>query len=356
MAVLAGRPRARVTSAEILVRIVWQTENIMHLVKRVLSSMALTIGLSTATALTQVVDKNGALSVNGVNRGVGAEVVKAKRVATADSLRAGIPRASSSPVTYVDNKKVQATFPMRGDVILYDGMSGVPPFTVGIGHHNKTELAEIHNIKTHIIYVLQGSDEYVTGGTLVNPKTTRPNEIRGTAVEGGETHHLSKGDVVVMPPNNPHWHADAHSLIYLNVAVYAQAAATASSSQMTYIDSKKVAAFFAKPGLLCDARSGEPSYSVGVAKHNKPEAAEIHENRTDIFYILEGSDTFVTGGTLVDPKTIHPNEIRGTGIEGGETYHLSKGDILVVPKSTPYWQKEVDSSVYYSVAIYAPEG
>jgi hypothetical protein len=43
------------------------------------------------------------------------------------------------------------------------------------------------------------------GGTVVAPKATGPGEIRGSAIEGGETRALAPGDVVVVPHGVPHW-------------------------------------------------------------------------------------------------------------------------------------------------------
>ena len=51
-------------------------------------------------------------------------------------------------------------------------------------------MAEIHTRDTDIIYVLQGSATLVTGGTAVDAKDTGPEELRGTAIEGGETREL----------------------------------------------------------------------------------------------------------------------------------------------------------------------
>ena len=70
---------------------------------------------------------------------------------------------------------------------------------------------------------------------------------------------------------------------------------------------------------------------------------------TDIVYVLEGTATFVTGGTAVDPKTIALNEIRGSAIEGGESRKLVKGDVIVVPHGVPHWFKEVSSPFNYYV-------
>lgn len=66
-------------------------------------------------------------------------------------------------------------------------------------------MAEVHVRDTNLIYVLEGSATLVTGGRVVAPKTVAEDEIRGTAVEGGETRALVKGDVLVVPNGVPHW-------------------------------------------------------------------------------------------------------------------------------------------------------
>ena len=66
-------------------------------------------------------------------------------------------------------------------------------------------MAEIHTRDTDIAYILQGSATLVTGGTAVGVKDTGPEELRGTAIEGGETRELKVGDVVVIPNGTPHW-------------------------------------------------------------------------------------------------------------------------------------------------------
>jgi glc operon protein GlcG len=65
--------------------------------------------------------------------------------------------------------------------------------------------AEVHERDTDLIHVLSGKATFVTGGTVVAPKATGPGEIRGSAIEGGETRALAPGDVVVVPHGVPHW-------------------------------------------------------------------------------------------------------------------------------------------------------
>ncbi len=82
---------------------------------------------------------------------------------------------------------------------------------------------------------------------------------------------------------------------------------------------------------------------------NKPGVVEWHEKLTDVFYITDGSATFVAGGTLEGGKSIGPGQMRGGTIHGGTTYHLVKGDAIVIPAGTPHWFKEIPTSLSYFV-------
>jgi mannose-6-phosphate isomerase-like protein (cupin superfamily) len=66
-------------------------------------------------------------------------------------------------------------------------------------------VAEIHTRDTDIAYVVQGSATLVTGGAAVDLKPTAPEELRGTAITGGEARKLVPGDVAVIPNGVPHW-------------------------------------------------------------------------------------------------------------------------------------------------------
>ncbi|MDQ2855412.1 MAG: hypothetical protein M3R68_03725 [Acidobacteriota bacterium] len=65
--------------------------------------------------------------------------------------------------------------------------------------------AEIHTLDTDIIYVVDGSATFVTGGAAVESKEIAPNEIRGSRIDGGDTRQLVKGDVIIVPNGVPHW-------------------------------------------------------------------------------------------------------------------------------------------------------
>jgi uncharacterized protein GlcG (DUF336 family)/mannose-6-phosphate isomerase-like protein (cupin superfamily) len=64
--------------------------------------------------------------------------------------------------------------------------------------------AEIHTLDTDVIYVVDGSATLVTGGKALDAKEIAPNELRGTKIEGGEEHRITKGDVIIIPNGVPH--------------------------------------------------------------------------------------------------------------------------------------------------------
>ena len=77
----------------------------------------------------------------------------------------------------------------------------------------------------------------------------------------------------------------------------------------------------------------------------------------DVIYVLDGAATFVTGGTVVEPRASEPGQIRGHAIEGGTEHHLVKGDVIVVPNNEPHWFKEVSAPfLYFVVKPIAPKG
>jgi len=119
------------------------------------------------------------------------------------------------------------------------------------------------------------------------------------------------------------------------------------AADVTYFPAEKVSAAFAKGAVLFDGDGR--NYMVHASRRDGAGQAEVHVKDTDIIYMLDGSTTFVTGGTVIGGKTTAPDEIRGTSVEHGETRRLAKGDVIIVPNGTPHWFKDVDGPVLYYV-------
>src|SRR5205823_13486604 len=131
------------------------------------------------------------------------------------------------------------------------------------------------------------------------------------------------------------------------LALLVAAASPSLGADVTYFPADKVSAAFAKGTVLFDGEGR--NYMVHASRRDAAGQAEVHVKDTDIIYMLDGSTTFVTGGTVVGGKTTAPDEIRGTSVEHGETRRLAKGDVIIVPNGTPHWFKDVDGPVLYYV-------
>lgn len=65
-------------------------------------------------------------------------------------------------------------------------------------------------------------------------------------------------------------------------------------------------------------------------------SSEVHQHEADVFYVVEGDATIVTGGKLVNERTEKPGELRGTSIQGGERHALAKGTVIHIPAGVPH--------------------
>jgi len=104
-------------------------------------------------------------------------------------------------VSYWEKSKVDEAF-SKG-AVLFDGSDG-RNYMVHASRREKPGLAEIHTKDADVIYVLQGSATFVTGGEAVDGRTIAPDEIRGSSIRGGETRQIAKGDVIIVPHGVPH--------------------------------------------------------------------------------------------------------------------------------------------------------
>ena len=124
--------------------------------------------------------------------------------------------ATKPAVLFFDAKQVSTSF--STGAALLDGVDR--NYMVHTSRRDKPGLAEVHSLDTDIIYVLQGSATFVTGGAAVDAKEIAPNEIRGSRIEGGVTRQLSKGEVIIVPANTPHWFKDVNGeFLYYTIKV-----------------------------------------------------------------------------------------------------------------------------------------
>ena len=122
-------------------------------------------------------------------------------------------------------------------------------------------------------------------------------------------------------------------------------AADPAPTSVVQIDHVKLAPLWTKGGKIME----NEEFKVAASRRDKAGKVEIHAHDTDIFLIIDGSAEFVTGGTVVELKTGADGESSGREITGGETHHLAKGDVIVIPRGVPHWFKEVHGQILYYV-------
>jgi glc operon protein GlcG len=115
--------------------------------------------------------------------------------------------------------------------------------------------------------------------------------------------------------------------------------------KVTHFRATQVAKAFEKGMPLLEIAN----YKIHASHREASGVVEVHTRDTDIIYMLEGTATLVTGGTVVDGKNIEPEEIRGKTVTGGETRQITKGDVIIVPNGVPHWFKEVKGPINYYV-------
>jgi mannose-6-phosphate isomerase-like protein (cupin superfamily) len=82
--------------------------------------------------------------------------------------------------------------------------------------------------------------------------------------------------------------------------------------------------------------------------------AAVHEKDAEMMVVLEGSGTITTGGTLIDEKRTNAANLSGSGIAGGTTQALKKGDVLIVPEKVPHQTKPTDGEVIVLMTFHVP--
>ncbi len=108
---------------------------------------------------------------------------------------------------------------------------GVPPagtklaqfagHTLQIAHREANGRVEVHQNKADVMVIQSGAATLETGGEVIDPVATGPDEIQGSAIKGGVKHQLGPGDVIEIPAGVPHqfFLAPGAQITYLIVKV-----------------------------------------------------------------------------------------------------------------------------------------
>jgi mannose-6-phosphate isomerase-like protein (cupin superfamily) len=98
---------------------------------------------------------------------------------------------------------------------------------------------------------------------------------------------------------------------------------------------------FVQPILTLAPYAANLEHRIGGV--NAP--ASVHEREAEMFYVIDGSGTLVTGGKLKDERRTNAENLAGTGIDGGNSRRVEKGDFVMVPENTPHWFTGIDGTL-----------
>ena len=86
-------------------------------------------------------------------------------------------------------------------------------------------------------------------------------------------------------------------------------------------------------------------YSANLEYRGAVGPAAVHDKEAEMFYVVDGSGTLVTGGKLVGETRTNPDNLSGTAIDGGTVQNVAKGDFFIVPEKSPHWFSKINGTL-----------
>jgi mannose-6-phosphate isomerase-like protein (cupin superfamily) len=137
----------------------------------------------------------------------------------------------------------------------------------------------------------------------------------------------------------------AHLLaITIFAATFTSAAQAQQAATTQYMSEKDVVALVDK--AKADRKGDAPSvaepilqlapYKAQLEYRPLKAPAAVHEKDAELFVVLQGTGDIITGGKLVNEKRVNAANLTGSDIADGQTHHVVKGDVLIVPNNTPH--------------------
>jgi len=96
-------------------------------------------------------------------------------------------------------------------------------------------------------------------------------------------------------------------------------------------------------------------YNVNLEYRGAVGPAAVHEKEAELFFVIDGSGTLVTGGKLAGETRTNAENLSGTGIDGGASRNVAKGDYFIVAEGVPHWFSKINGTlVLMSVHVPRP--
>ncbi|HEY1544237.1 MAG TPA: hypothetical protein VGG01_17700 [Xanthobacteraceae bacterium] len=136
----------------------------------------------------------------------------------------------------------------------------------------------------------------------------------------------------------------AQLLAFTFVAAVAASAASAQSAMTQYMSDKDIMGLIEK--AKADRKGDAPMvpepvlrlapYKAQIEYRVLKAPAAVHEKDAELFVVIQGTGDIITGGKLVNEKRVNAANLSGSDIADGQTHHVVKGDVLIVPNNTPH--------------------
>jgi glc operon protein GlcG len=304
----------------------------MKAANKILGVMALALSMNGA-AQGQVAEKKS-LTIEGAKRVIAGAVAEAKRLNAPGAVIAVVDEGGNLMAL----ERLDGTFAAGATI-----SAGKARTAVLFKRPTKAFEEIIKNGRTAMVALPDTFFTPLQGGV---PITVEGQVVGGVGVSGAASAQQDE-ELAIAGAN-----ALASSAMGSSMGSGAMSGTSMMGAMMpvTYIDRDQVAAAFAKGAVLLDGTGR--NYMVHASRREAAGQAEVHDKDTDIIYVLDGTATFVTGGTVVQGITTAPDELRGASIRGGQTRQLRKGDVIVVPAGTPHWFQQVTAPfTYYVVKV-----
>ena|SRR6266436_362377 len=153
------------------------------------------------------------------------------------------------------------------------------------------------------------------------------------------------------------------SLTLTLVTAAAQAQQPAAQAMKTFSSSTDVVALIAKAKserkgdapVVAERILALAPYNANLEYRAAVGPAAVHEKDAEMFYVIDGSATMVTGGKLVNEKRNNADNLGGTAIEGGQSRQIAKGDFIMVPENTAHWFSQINGTLVV-MSLHVPHG
>ena len=114
--------------------------------------------------------------------------------------------------------------------------------------------------------------------------------------------------------------------------------------------------------------NNEYNVSIGVVHRAKRDRSQTggaieHSEITEVYHVISGNGTLMTGGAIQDATPSAPTSAvvtvlngpstGGASVRGGVSRTLGPGDVVIIPPNTPHWFTEItsDQIVYLVVRV-----